>query len=159
MAKYVLLVRAVMTQFDECHIEHILREENAKVDALSKFASSKIEESSRSVYFHVLKTRIIDVKLVTAIGLGGSCIDPIKAHLQTGWLPSDVVEEKKLFVRALRYSLIDGILYKSSFVIPYPRCLRPDEARLALKEVHEGIYGQHMRGRALAHKFTRLGFY
>ncbi|KAL8124749.1 hypothetical protein AgCh_012414 [Apium graveolens] len=38
-----------------------------------------------------------------------SWIDPIKAHLQTGWLPSDVVDEKKLL----------------------------DEARLALEEVHE----------------------
>ncbi|XP_074355803.1 uncharacterized protein LOC141695458 [Apium graveolens] len=44
MDKYVLLVRAVMTQFDECHVEHILREENAKADALSKFASSEIEK-------------------------------------------------------------------------------------------------------------------
>ena len=45
MAKYVRLVRVVMTQFDECHVEHIPREENAKADALSKFASSEIEES------------------------------------------------------------------------------------------------------------------
>ncbi|XP_074323847.1 uncharacterized protein LOC141660757 [Apium graveolens] len=55
MAKYVCLVRSVMTQFDECHVEHIPRDENAKVDALSKFASSKIEESSGSVHFRVLK--------------------------------------------------------------------------------------------------------
>ena len=29
MAKYIRLVRVVMTQFDECHVEHIPREENA----------------------------------------------------------------------------------------------------------------------------------
>ncbi|KAL8108705.1 hypothetical protein AgCh_008657 [Apium graveolens] len=159
MAKYVRLVRAVMTQFNECHVEHIPREENVKADALSKFASSEIEESSGSVYFRVLKTRSIDVKLVAPIGLGTSWIDPIKAHIQTGWLPSDATEARKLTVRALRYSLIDGILYKRSFVVPYLRCLRPDEARLALEEVHEGICGQHLGGRALAHKITRLGFY
>ncbi|XP_074327949.1 uncharacterized protein LOC141665863 [Apium graveolens] len=141
MAKYVRLVRAVMTQFDECHIEHIPREENAKADALSKFASSEIEESSGSMYFRVLKTRSIDVKLVAPIGLEGSWIDPIKAHLQTGWLPNDVMEVKKLSLQALRYSLIDGILYKRSFVVPYLRCLRSDEAQLALKEVHKGICG------------------
>ena len=81
MAKYVRLVRAVMTQFNECHVEHIPREENAKADALSKFASFEIEESSGSVYFRVLKTRSIDVKLVAPIGLGTSWIDPIKAHI------------------------------------------------------------------------------
>ena len=30
---------------------------------------------------------------------------------------------------------------------------------MALEEVHEGICGQHLGGRALAHKMTRLGFY
>ncbi|XP_074342105.1 uncharacterized protein LOC141679523 [Apium graveolens] len=39
MVKYIRLVRVVMTQFDECHAEHISREENAKVDVVSKFAS------------------------------------------------------------------------------------------------------------------------
>ncbi|XP_074323318.1 uncharacterized protein LOC141660250 [Apium graveolens] len=92
MTKYVRLVRAVMTQFDECHVDHIPREENAKADALSKFASSEVEKSFGSVYFCVLKTRSIDVKLVAPIGLGGSWIDPIKAHIQTGWLPNDVME-------------------------------------------------------------------
>ena len=71
-------------------------------------------------------------------------MDPIKAHLETGWLPDNVFEARRLTVRALRYALIDGILYKRSFVIPYLRCLRPDEARLALEEVHEGICGQHL---------------
>ncbi|XP_074324084.1 uncharacterized protein LOC141661003 [Apium graveolens] len=84
MTKNRRLVRAMMTQFDECRLKHIPREENNKVDALSKFASSKIKESSGSV---------------------------------------------------------------------------PDEARLALEEVHEGICGQYLGGRALAHKITRLGFY
>ncbi|XP_074355758.1 uncharacterized protein LOC141695410 [Apium graveolens] len=134
-------------------------EENAKADVLSKFASSEIEESSGSMYFRVLKTRSIDVKLISPIGLEGSWIDPIKAHLQTGWLSSDVVEARKLSLHALRYSLIDGILYKRSFIVPYLGCLRPDEAQLSLDEVYEGICGQHLGGRALAHKITRLGFY
>ncbi|XP_074376959.1 uncharacterized protein LOC141718472 [Apium graveolens] len=55
MEKYVRLVRFVMTQFDECHVEHIPREENAMADAFSKFASSEIEESSENVYFRDLK--------------------------------------------------------------------------------------------------------
>ncbi|XP_074324206.1 uncharacterized protein LOC141661120 [Apium graveolens] len=125
--------------FDECHVEHIPREENAKADALSKFALSEIEKSSGSVYFRILKTRNIDVKLVSPIGLGASWIDSIKAHIQTGWLPNDATEARKLVVQELRYSLIDGLLYKRSYVVPYLRCLRPDEVRLALEEVHGGI--------------------
>ncbi|XP_074342341.1 uncharacterized protein LOC141679866 [Apium graveolens] len=157
-ANYVCPVRAVMTQYDECHIGHIPREENDKADALSKFASSEIEENLGSVYFRVLKIQSIDVKLVAPIVLEGSWIDPIKAHLQTRWLPNNVLEVRKLFVGALKYSLVDEIIYKRSFVVSYLKCRRPDEARLALEEVHEGICAQHLGGRALTHKNTRLGF-
>ncbi|XP_074342348.1 uncharacterized protein LOC141679874 [Apium graveolens] len=84
MVKYVRLVRAVMTLFDECHVEHISREENAKADALSKSALSE---------------------LVAPIGLGKSWIYPIKAQIQNGWLPTNVKEARKLVVRALRYGI------------------------------------------------------
>ena len=94
MAKYVRLVRVVMTQFNECHVEHIPMEENAKADALSKFASSEIEESSGSVYFRVLKTRSVDVKLVAPIRLGMSWINPIKAHIQTGWFQTMLLKHR-----------------------------------------------------------------
>ncbi|XP_074322944.1 uncharacterized protein LOC141659908 [Apium graveolens] len=59
MAKCVQLASAIMTQFDECHVEYILKEENSKADALSKFASSEIENSSGSVYFYVLKNEAL----------------------------------------------------------------------------------------------------
>ncbi|XP_074373990.1 uncharacterized protein LOC141714369 [Apium graveolens] len=66
---------------------------------------------------------------------------------------------RKLWVRALRYSLIEGLLYKRSFVIPYLKYLRPLEAEKALKESYEGICGLHLEGSALAHKISRLGLY
>ena len=56
MAKYLRVVKDVMTQFDGCYEEHIPRKENVKADALSKFSSSRIENYAESSYFHVLKT-------------------------------------------------------------------------------------------------------
>lgn len=70
-----------MTQFSECYVEHIPREENVKVDALSEFASSEIDNYSRSVYFQVLRIATIDSKLVAPISMQETWIDPIKAHL------------------------------------------------------------------------------
>ena len=86
-------------------------------------------------------------------------MDEVKICLENGRLPPNADEARKLQVRALKYVLIEGILYGKSFVIPYLRCLRPDEAREALREVHEGVCGQHLGRRALAHKVTHLGFY
>ena len=83
MIKYLRLVKALMTQFEECSVEHIPREQNMKADALSQFASSEIESYDGNVYFQVLKTPSIEARLVAPISLGSCWIDPIKAHLET----------------------------------------------------------------------------
>ncbi|XP_074337354.1 uncharacterized protein LOC141674547 [Apium graveolens] len=160
MAKYLRVVKGILTQFDEWYVEHIPREENTTANALSQFASSEIENYPRSIYFQVLKTPTIHViNLIAPVGVASCWIYPIKTHLETGWLPDDAQEARKLSIRALRYSLIEGLFYKRSFVIPYLKCLRPLEVEEAFKEAHEGICGQHLGGRALAYKITRLGFY
>ncbi|KAK3022653.1 hypothetical protein RJ639_045419 [Escallonia herrerae] len=58
-----------------------------------------------------------------------------------------------------RYAVVKSVLYKRSFSLPYLRCLTPIEADYALREVHEGICGQHLGRRALAHKILRQGYY
>ncbi|XP_074360196.1 uncharacterized protein LOC141700299 [Apium graveolens] len=140
MAKYLRVVKGILTQFDEWYAEHVPREENTTADALSQFGSPEIENYPRSIYFQVLKTPTINViNLIALVGVASCWIDPIKTHLETGWLPDDAQEARKLSVRALRYSLIEGLLYKSSFVIPYLKCLRPFEADEALKEPIKGF--------------------
>ena len=69
------------------------------------------------------------------------------------------MEARKITIKALRYVLIDGVLYKKSFIIPNLKCLRPPEADTTLREVHEVICGQYQGARALAHKVALLGFY
>ncbi|KAK3024790.1 hypothetical protein RJ639_043871 [Escallonia herrerae] len=66
---------------------------------------------------------------------------------------------RNLRVKTARYALVEGILYKKSFSLPYLRCLRPSESLYALQEVHEGICGQHLGGRTLAQKILRQGYY
>ena len=159
MIKYLNIVKGQMTQFEECTVEHIPREENTNADTLSQFASSETGSCEGRIYFQVLKTPSIEAKLIAPIDVGSCWMDPIKAHLKTGWIPTNVMESRKLSSRSLKYVLIDGVLYKKSFVIPFLKCLNPQEADAALKEVHEGICGQHLGGRALGHKIVRLGFY
>ena len=157
MMKYLRIVRAMRTHFEECTMEHIPREKNIKADALSQFASSEAETYTGNVYFEVLKAPSINAKLVAPITQETSWMDPIKAHLESGWLPNDTTEARKLQVRALRYALIDGALYKKSYLIPYLRCLRPLDAESALKEVHEGICGQTLGGQSPGTQDSPIG--
>ncbi|XP_074324223.1 uncharacterized protein LOC141661137 [Apium graveolens] len=145
MDKYLRVVKGILTQFNEWYVEHIPREVNTKADALSQFPSSEIENYTRSIYLQVLKTPTIHViSLIVPVGVTSYWIDPIKTHIETGWLSDDAQEARKLSVRALRYSLIEGILYKRSFIIPCAKCIRPLEVEEALKESHKGIFGQHL---------------
>ncbi|GKV49108.1 hypothetical protein SLEP1_g55875 [Rubroshorea leprosula] len=68
-----------------------------------------------------------------------SWIDPIKAYLQDGTVPSDKQEEVKLRRKASRYTLLDGILYKSSYSLPLLCCLTSYEAEYAIHEINEMV--------------------
>ena len=81
--EYLKIVKALITQFEECHIEHISREENKKANALSKYASSEIENYTGTIYYEVLKIPTIQRKPVAPISQETCWMDPIKAHLKT----------------------------------------------------------------------------
>ena len=66
---------------------------------------------------------------------------------------------RKLKVQASRFVLIRDVLCKRGFSQLYLRCLSHDEADYMMKEVHEGICGNHSGARSLVHKLVRVGFY
>ena len=84
---------------------------------------------------------------------------PILNYLNSGDLPTDCKEARRLCLRALRFVLINEVLYKRGFMLPYLRCLTKEEANYALREVHEGICGDHLGARSLASKILRTGYY
>ena len=86
-------------------------------------------------------------------------MDPIIMYLLHGDLPENKNESRNLRIRATRYALIGNHLYRKSFTGPYLRCLAPKNARSLLKEIHEGVCGNHSMGRGLAHKALTAGYY
>ena len=81
------------------------------------------------------------------------------SYLKDGRLSKAKDEARKLRVRAAKYVLLDEVLYKRGFSQPYLRYLAPDEANYMLREVHEGVYGNHSGARSLIHKVVRVGYY
>jgi hypothetical protein len=88
-----------------------------------------------------------------------SWMTPIISYLQGGTLPDNRHEASRLKVRASRFLMLQGILYKRGFSLPYLRCLAPDEAKYVMREIHEGICGNHSEARALQKKIVRAGYY
>lgn len=86
-------------------------------------------------------------------------IDPIICYLQEGVLLEDKVDAKKLRHRSALFMVVDGKLYIRAYSMPLLHCIHSLEANFALQDVHEGIYGGHVGGYALAYKIMRQGYY
>ena len=81
------------------------------------------------------------------------------SYLRTGVLPDGKDVARKLKVQASRFVLIKDVLYKRGFSRPYLRCLGHEEANYVMREIHEGICGNHSGARSLVHKMIRAGYY
>nr|GEX63651.1 reverse transcriptase domain-containing protein [Tanacetum cinerariifolium] len=70
------------------------------------------------------------------------CVNQIYALIQTGLgtLPSDRKEARKLRIKARQYELLEGVLYRRSFLMSWLRCVRPLQADYVIREIHEESY-------------------
>ncbi|XP_073133726.1 uncharacterized protein [Henckelia pumila] len=89
---------------------------------------------------------------------GPTLRDEIISYLVQGHLPQDSTLARKLKVKAARFIVIDKELYKKGYSQTYLKCLTPNKTNYVLREIHEGICGNHLGGRALAGKALRQGY-
>ena len=62
-------------------------------------------------------------------------------------------------IMATQYILCGGQLYRRSYDGIHLHCLKKEEAKKVMEEVHRGICGLFMNGRMLAKKILRMGYY
>ncbi|RDX98991.1 hypothetical protein CR513_18019, partial [Mucuna pruriens] len=84
---------------------------------------------------------------------------PILDYLQERTGPEDPEKALKTAKEAAKYTILGQQLYRRGFSFPLLRCLDEEDSSYVLKEVHEGICGTHIGGRALASKVARAGYY
>nr|KYP35142.1 Retrovirus-related Pol polyprotein from transposon 17.6 [Cajanus cajan] len=150
----------VVTGFEDVQVTYTPREHNTRADQLAKLASTKKISHLRSMKQQELPSPSVNEVKCLQVEPGNHCwMDVITHHLQTGKLPEDPLEAKKLRVKAARYTLIAGELYKRGLSTPLLKCLTPEQAHYVLREVHEGVCGTHSGSRTLATKIIRAGYY
>ena len=72
-----------------------------------------------------------------------SWMDPIITYIKSGNLPSNPTEARKVKVRSSRFMVLDDELYKRGFSQPYLKCLNLKDAEYVLRDIHEGVCGNH----------------
>ena len=87
-------------------------------------------------------------------------MDSIILFLKEDVLPENKPEANKVRKKAYWFWLSeDQKLYKRSFSGPYLLCIHLEAVELLLEELHEGIYGSHIKGRSLSHKALTQGYW
>nr|GFB44213.1 reverse transcriptase domain-containing protein [Tanacetum cinerariifolium] len=80
-------------------------------------------------------------------------------YLKEGVLLGDNKEARKLRLKARQYKLMEGVLYRRSFLTPWLRCVGPLQADYVMREIHEGSCSMHAGPRSVVAKAIRLGYY
>jgi ribonuclease HI len=156
MTKYLKLTKNAMNWFDEVTLVQVPREQNTEADALAKLASSD-EATNQPIEVQYSPSHMEEK--VSPVDVSNSWMTPIINYLEDETLLSDPTEARKLKVRSARFTLMQGVLYKRGFSLPYLHCLDKAEANYVMREIHEGICGNHSRARSLVHKLVRAGYY
>nr|GFA02927.1 reverse transcriptase domain-containing protein [Tanacetum cinerariifolium] len=118
--KYLEITKGLVSGFKTFSISQVPRSRNKKADALSKIASISFAYLSKQILVKVLETKSITGKEVTAMieEKGPTWMTKLVNYLKEGILPGNENEARKLRLKAHQYELIEGVLYKRSFLTP-----------------------------------------
>nr|GEV94474.1 reverse transcriptase domain-containing protein [Tanacetum cinerariifolium] len=137
------------------------RSKNKKADALSKIALTNFAHLSKQVLVEVLKEKSIQEREMATVveEEGPTWMTPIIEYLRDETLPDNRKEARKLRIKARQYELLEGILYRRSFLKPWLRCIGPLQADYVIRKIHEGSCSMHAGPRSVVAKAMRSGYY
>ena len=157
MILYLKRVRDLMKKFVLIQVRHIPRTENSRADTLAKLATASQEDLSETTLVKYLVEPSIDLYGVEVAPIRSepNWMDPIWDYIIDGRLPDDPKEASKIRTRSARFTNHKGSLYKRGFFTPILKCIVGKDTDYVLREVHEGVCGNHIGARALARKVLR----
>ena len=161
MILYLQKVRELLKKFVLVQVKHVPRAGNSRADALVKLATASQEDLSNSTLVEYLVEPSIDLcdVEVAQIRSEPSWMEPIWDYVIDGRLPDDPKEAAKIRTRSAKFTNHEESLYKRGFFTPILKFIVGKDTEYVLREVHEGICGNHIGALALAGKVLRQGYY
>ncbi|RDY12557.1 Gypsy retrotransposon integrase-like protein 1, partial [Mucuna pruriens] len=152
--------KEIMGAFDTISFHHVPREENQMDDALATLSATVQANEGQEITIHVRQQSRVAYCQYLCQDTTGTDPEPwyfdIKRYLEKGEYPEGASENNKRTLRRLTtgYLLSGTTLYKRNADMTLLRC-----AEQIIEEVHEGTFGTHTNGHALARKILRVGYY
>ena len=145
MAEYLQLVRGLKSKIPRCDFKWIPKSKNNHTDSLAYLGAAKEFQFRREIFVeHITNPGVLQpTEDVLCLDTSLGWRDPIIAYLKDGTLSDDKAEAQKREHLATRYTLLRDVLYKKYYsklhVDPYLRCLKPDETRRVMQEIHDSL--------------------
>ena len=160
MSAYLKEAKQLLGQFKSYAFKQIPRSKNVEADVLARLASGIGGVDPMSIPIERLSGPSISKEIMSLVA-EPKCMwmDPIIRYLTLAELPDDREEARRIRNSSARYSIIGEKLYRRGYTTPCLRCLDSQEAEYLMKEIHEGLCGNHSGGRSLAQKCLRQGYY
>jgi len=129
--------------------------------------SEGIRRSHRSLTQETVKTpRISRYPVAGAVApqiyqveSGETWMIAYQRYLADGVLPLEPAKAQKMKKNLIKYTLIDGKLFRHGFTHPILVCVDGEQCTRIMAELHEGICGSHIGGRSLSSKAIHAGYY
>ncbi|GJR78642.1 reverse transcriptase domain-containing protein [Tanacetum coccineum] len=90
---------------------------------------------------------------------GDSWMTPIHEYLNSEILLAEWNKARSIKQNSQRFIIINGTLYKKSFLGPWLSCVGPSQANYVLQEIHEGSCSMHAGTRSVVAKALRTDYY
>ncbi|RDY06381.1 Gypsy retrotransposon integrase-like protein 1, partial [Mucuna pruriens] len=152
---YYDYAKEIISAFEAITFCHIPCEENQTADTLATLSAMvQVRQQSQTAYCQCLTRGTVEPN-------AEPWYSDIKRYLEKGEYLDKAFENRKRTLRrfASGFLLSETILYKRSTDMTLLQCVDGQEAEQIMEEVHEGIFGTHVNGNALAHKILRVGYY
>ncbi|PKA49925.1 putative mitochondrial protein [Apostasia shenzhenica] len=138
LKRYFQLTKTLFQQFGQVFLFYIPREMNSLADELVK----EENDNTLDILFPAFENpHIFDVESNPE-----SWMDDIRHYLQTGELPNDKNKARRLRVKAARYVISQGQLFRRCYSLPLAKCIREEDSKIVLKQIHSRDCGTHAAG-------------
>lgn len=148
--------------------EQIQRNDNKAADAMTTLASLLQTQENQEHYEFLVEELFYPAHncpnsqtICHLVGHDSSRYGQTYTYLKDNTLPPDLSKnQKRNFIRqSSHYTLVMDTLFKRGLDSTLLRCLKQEESKKALQEVHNDICGTHSSGLTLLKKLIRLGYY
>ncbi|KAI5341775.1 hypothetical protein L3X38_009650 [Prunus dulcis] len=159
MYAYLSTTHKLLQSFRAYEIKQIPISENSHVDALARLASAINDKIGMKVPVEILAQPSTVASETCTVRYEDTWMCSIYSYLTNDTLAEDKVKARKLRYRSVRYTVINDVLYKRGYTTPYLKCLTIEQGDYVLREIHNGVCGDHFSSRSRAYKAFRQGYF